>query len=146
MFSESHKKFWNLVREVQRQFVPDQVFAGTKIKIEKCAAAFGTVLFYEDQQVIRQLQKKIPFNAAEFPIWSEQTSGMAQFAVWTAFADSGVGASLQHYNPSIDRAVAEHFDIPDTWLLRSQLVFGSIEEEVTERSHAHYQNQFKVYA
>ena len=57
-----------------------------------------------------------------------------------------MGASLQHYNPNIDRAVAEHFDIPDTWLLRSQLVFGSIEEEVTERSHAHYQNQFKVYA
>ena len=146
LFSESHKKFWNLVQEVQRQFVPEQVFAGTKMKIEQCAAGFGTVLFYEDQQVIRQLQKKIPFNAAEFPIWSEQTSGMAQFAVWTALADSGVGASLQHYNPNIDRAVAEHFDIPDTWLLRSQLVFGSIEEEVTERSHAHYQNQFKVYA
>ncbi len=62
--------------------------------------------------------------------------------LYTYSTDSGVGASLQHYNPSIDRAVAEHFDIPDTWLLRSQLVFGSIEEEVTERSHTHYQNQF----
>ncbi len=116
------------------------------MKIEKCAAAFGTVLFYEDQLVIRQLQKKIPFNVAEFQIWSEQTSGMAQFAMWTALADSGVGASLQHYNPSIDRAVPEHFDIPNTWLLRSQLVFGLVEEEATERSHAHHQNQFKVYA
>lgn len=102
-------------------------------------------MFYEDQLVIRQLQKKIPFNVAEFPIWSEQTSGMAQFAVWRALADSGVGASLQHYNPSIDRAVPEHFDIPNAWLLRSQLVFGLI-EEATERSHAHHQNQFKVYA
>ena len=133
------------MQDLQRQFVPKQVLAGTKMKNEQCAAAFGSVLFYEDQQVIRQLQKKILFHAAEFPIWSEQTSGMAQFVVWTALADSGVGASLQHYNPSIDRAVAEHFDIPDTWLLRSQLVFGSIEEEVTERSHTHYQNQFKVY-
>lgn len=134
------------MQDLQRQFVPKQVLAGTKMKIEKCAAAFGTVLFYEDQQVIRQLQNKIPFHAAEFPIWSEQTSGMAQFAVWTALADSGVGASLQHYNPSIDSGVAEHFDIPDTWLLRSQLVFGSIEEEATERGHVHYQNQLKVYA
>ena len=134
------------MQDLQRQFVPKQVLAGTKMKIEQCAAAFGSVLFYEDQQVIRQLQKKILFHAAEFPIWSEQTSGMAQFVVWTALADSGVGASLQHFNQSIDHAVAEHFDIPNTWLLRSQLVFGSIEEEATERCHANYQNQFKPYA
>ncbi len=63
-----------------------------------------------------------------------------------SLADSGIGASLQHYNPNIDLAVAANFDIPDTWLLRSQLVFGSIEEQVPERSHAHYQNQFKIYA
>lgn len=134
------------MQDLQRQFVPKQVLAGIKMKIEQCAAAFGSVLFYEDQQVIRQLQKKILFHAAEFPIWSEQTSGMAQFVVWTALSDSGVGASLQHYHPSMDRAVAEHFDILDTWLLRSQLVFGSIEEEATERCHANYQNQYKLYA
>ena len=146
LYGDSHAKFWNIVRETLRKLVPEEAFENTNTKINGFAAGYGTVLFYEDQQVIRQLQKKVPFNAAEFPVWSEQTSGMAQFAVWTALADSGIGASLQHYNPNIDLAVAAHFDIPDTWLLRSQLVFGSIEEQVPERSHAHYQNQFKIYA
>ena len=95
------------MQDLQRQFVPKQVLAGTKMKNEQCAAAFGSVLFYEDQQVIRQLQKKILFHAAEFPIWSEQTSGMAQFVVWTALADSGVGASLQHFNPSIETTLRQ---------------------------------------
>ena len=29
-------------------------------------------------------------------------AGMLQLAVWTALAEKGLGASLQHYNPLID--------------------------------------------
>lgn len=144
LFADSHYKFWELVKQVQRQHVPTHIYEGAEIKLNQCAAAYGTILFYEDQAVIQQLQKKMPLNAEDFPIWSEQTSGMAQFAVWTALADSGLGASLQHYNPQIDTLVAEHFDIEKSWLLRAQLCFGSIEQAAKEKLEQQDQHFFKV--
>jgi hypothetical protein len=33
--------------------------------------------------------------AAQFPVWSENSTGMHQFVVWTALATEGMGASLQ---------------------------------------------------
>ena len=146
LFGDSHAKFWEIVKEVQRKIIAVHVFAGTEMKIDQYAAGFGTVLFYEDQRTIQQLQKKIPFDAAEFPVWSEQVSGMAQYAVWTCLADAGLGASLQHYNPSIDAGISKVFEIPKHWLLRAQLVFGSIEEKVAEKEHYKDEERFMIYA
>lgn len=127
LFNQSHLKFWKIAQQEQRQLMPDHIFEGKLLKLEQCAAAFGTILFYEDQQVIQSLQKQRPFNANDFPLWSEQCSGMAQFAAWAALAEAGLGASLQHYNPIVDDAVANHFGIDPQWSLKAQLVFGSIE-------------------
>lgn len=146
LFGESHQQFWNIAKEVQKRNVPNAIFESVAMKIDQCANAFGTVLFYEDQEVIQQLQKKMPISAADFPVWSEQTSGMAQFAVWTALADSGMGASLQHYNPVIDIAVADHYSISPHWLMRAQLVFGSIEEKAAEKAELEDYDKFRVYA
>lgn len=145
LFADSHHQFWEIVKQVQRQHMPAHIYEGMEIKLNQCAAAYGTVLFYEDQAVIQQLQKKMPLNSEDFPVWSEQTSGMAQFAVWTTLADSGLGASLQHYNPLIDERVAEHFEIEKNWLLRAQLCFGSIEQTVEEKLQKPDQHRFKVF-
>ena len=128
------------------QVSPRAYFCWCELKVDQCSAGFGTVLFYEDQQIIQQLQKKIPFDAAEFPVWSEQVSGMAQYAVWTCLADAGLGASLQHYNPSIDADISKVFEIPKHWLLRAQLVFGSIEEKAAEKEHYKDEERFMIYA
>jgi len=144
LFGDSHQQFWEIVKEVQRKLVAVHVFAGAAMKIDQCVAGYGTVLFYEDQNIIQKLQKKIPFNADDFPVWSEQTSGMAQYAVWTALADSGIGACLQHYNPSIDKAVSEHFHIDESWLLRAQLVFGSIEQEADIKQESQTAERFRI--
>lgn len=145
LFGASHQHFWNIVKVVQKRNMPSAIFEGVEMKIDQCADAFGTVLFYEDQNVIQQLQKKIPFKAADFPVWAEQTSGMAQFAVWTSLADSGLGASLQHYNPTIDTAVAEYFGISSHWLMRAQLVFGSIEGQAEEKEELDDSDGFQIY-
>lgn len=49
---------------------------------------------------------------------------MHQYALWTALEAEGFGASLQHYQPLIDRKAQEHWNIPVEWRLRAQLVFG----------------------
>ncbi|WP_261974689.1 nitroreductase family protein [Geobacter metallireducens] len=59
-----------------------------------------------------------------FPVWSNQSSGMLQYAIWSALELEGWGASLQHYNPVIDDSVKAAWNIPDNWKLIAQMPFG----------------------
>ncbi|MBP6190297.1 MAG: nitroreductase family protein [Acinetobacter sp.] len=145
LYGESHHKFWNIVRETLRKMVPADAFEGTNTKIDSFAAGFGTALFFEDQDVVKGLQEQFALYADNFPVWSEHSSGIAQFATWTALAEIGVGASLQHYNPIVDAEVAATFDVPANWKLRAQLVFGSIEAPAGEKTFMDDAARFKTF-
>ena len=145
LFGDSHLQFWNIVRETLRKIVPDAAFEGTNAKINSFAAGYGTVLFYEDQDVVKSLQEQFALYADNFPVWSEHSSAIAQFAVWTALSEQNIGASLQHYNPIVDAEIAEIFDIPANWKLRAQLVFGSIEAPAGEKTFMAEADRFKTF-
>lgn len=145
LFGESHLQFWNIVRETLRKIVPEAAFEGTNTKINSFAAGYGTVLFYEDQDVVKSLQEQFALYADNFPVWSEHSSAIAQFAVWTALSEQNIGASLQHYNPIVDVEIAEVFDIPANWKLRAQLVFGSIEAPAGEKTFMAEADRFKTF-
>ena len=145
LFGESHLQFWNVVRETLRKIVPDAAFEGTNAKINSFAAGYGTVLFYEDQDVVKSLQEQFALYADNFPVWSVHSSAIAQFAVWTALSEQNIGASLQHYNPIVDAEIAEIFDIPANWKLRAQLVFGSIEAPAGEKTFMAEADRFKTF-
>ena len=145
LFGESHLQFWNIVRETLRKIVPEAAFEGTNAKINSFAAGYGTVLFYEDQDVVKSLQEQFALYADNFPVWSEHSSAIAQFSVWTALSEQNIGASLQHYNPIVDAEIAEIFDIPANWKLRAQLVFGSIEAHAGEKTFMAEADRFKTF-
>ena len=145
LFGDSHLQFWNIVRETLRKIVPEAAFEGTNAKINSFAAGYGTVLFYEDQDVVKSLQEQFALYADNFPVWSEHSSAIAQFAVWTALSEQNIGASLQHYNPIVDAEIAEIFDIPANWKLRAQLVFGSIEAPAGEKTFMAEADRFKTF-
>ena len=145
LFGASHEKFWNIVLETLRKIVPEGAFAGTEAKIQSFAAGYATVLFYEDQNVVKSLQESFAAYADNFPIWSEHSTAIAQYAVWTALSEENIGASLQHYNPIIDEEVAATFDIPSHWKLRAQLVLGSIEAPAGEKSFIDDAVRFKTF-
>ena len=145
LFGESHLQFWNVVRETLRKIVPEAAFEGTNAKINSFAAGYGTVLFYEDQDVVKSLQEQFALYADNFPVWSEHSSAIAQFAVWTALSEQNIGASLQHYNPIVDAEITEIFDIPANWKLRAQLVFGSIEAPAGEKTFMAEVDRFKTF-
>ncbi|MCF7643068.1 MAG: nitroreductase [Pseudomonadales bacterium RIFCSPHIGHO2_12_FULL_40_16] len=145
LFGESHLQFWNVVRETLRKIVPEAAFEGTNAKINSFAAGYGTVLFYEDQDVVKSLQEQFALYADNFPVWSEHSSAIAQFAVWTALSEQNIGASLQHYNPIVDAEIVEIFDIPANWKLRAQLVFGSIEAPAGEKTFMAEADRFKTF-
>lgn len=50
------------------------------------------------------------------------------------FGNEGAGASLQHYNPLIDDAVAAEWKLPASWKLISQMPVGSREAPAGEKT------------
>lgn len=145
LFGDSHQNFWSIVRETLRKIVPADSFEATENKVNSFAAGFGTALFYEDQSVVKGLQAQFPLYADNFPVWSEHSTGIAQFATWIALAENNIGASLQHYNPIIDEEVAATFDVPANWKLRAQLVFGSIEAPAGDKEFMNDADRFKTF-
>lgn len=145
LFGEQSNKLWSIAKESLRKIVPAEAFAQTEAKLDSFDAGAGTVLFFEDQNVVKGLQEKFALYADNFPIWSEQAGGMAQHAVWTALANSGIGASLQHYSPLIDADVAKTWDIPSSWKLRAQMPFGSNEAAFGEKTFIDDAERFKIF-
>ncbi|OBU03765.1 nitroreductase family protein [Morganella psychrotolerans] len=146
LFGENHKKLWNIVKDSLRAIVPADAFAATESKIDNAfLSGAGTVLFFEDQSVVKGLQEQFALYAENFPVWSEQASGIAQFAVWTALSEENIGASLQHYNPIIDEQVRKAWDLPESWKMRAQLVFGSVAQEAGEKAFMDDENRFKIF-
>jgi predicted oxidoreductase (fatty acid repression mutant protein) len=145
LFDAESEKFWGFALAALRNIVPAEQFAATETKIKGFAAGAGTVLFYEDQNVVQGLQKKFALYAQNFPVWSEQSSGMAQLAVWTALAVAGIGASLQHYNPLVDDAAAVQWHVPASWKLRAMMPFGSNQASFNDKTFMSDAERFRVF-
>lgn len=146
LYAKNHEKLWTIVEEVLKQVVPAASFEKTAQKIASFRAGFGTILFFEEQNTVEALQKDFPLYADAFPVWSEQSGGMLQFAVWTALAENGIGASLQHYNPLIDDAVREEWNLPKSWKLLAEMPFGSIKEPAGEKTFLPIEERVKIFA
>lgn len=146
LFGEDHKKLWDITEETLKVIVgDDEKFQGTKDKIAGFRAGAGTVLFFEDKGVVRNMQEAAPLYADKFPIWAHQTSAMHQYVIWTALASLDIGANLQHYNPVIDQRVADAWNIADDWELNAQMVFGSIEQPAGEKAFQPVKERMKVF-
>ena len=125
LFNGESEKFWGLVADKLKSYAKDEESAAkTTAKMASFAAGVGTVLFFEDMDVVKGLQEQFPSYAENFPVWAEHSTAIAQFAVWTALADLGLGVNLQHYNPLIDDAVKAKFGVPASWKLIGQMPFG----------------------
>lgn len=125
LFGQHHLKLWNIALNCLKKIVPEETFESTQSRINSFAAGHGTLLFFEDQKVVRALQKQFPLYTDNFPVWAQQTSAMHQFAIWTMLEDTGLGVSIQHYNPLIDNLVRAEWNFPEDWLLIAQMPFGT---------------------
>jgi predicted oxidoreductase (fatty acid repression mutant protein) len=146
-----HDKLWqeivakDLKAEMDRQGVPEAAWTSTQAKLTSFAAAGMTALFFEDTDVVKGLQEKFPLYADNFPVWSEQSTGIASVNAWVALSELGLGANLQHYNPVIDASVAKTYELPASWHLRGQLVVGSPETGVEPKAFMADTDRFKVF-
>ena len=126
LFGKEHEKFWNLVQEELLKNSPSDKSEAIKKRIASFIQGGGSILFFDDRKIVKQLETKMPLYSAYFTDWANQGNAILQFMIWTALAERNVGSSLQHYNPLIDNAVKKVFDIPKTWELVAQMPFGGI--------------------
>ncbi|KAA8915020.1 nitroreductase family protein [Sphaerosporella brunnea] len=145
LLKEEHRKLWDIVKKTLRAIVPAEAFPATEKKLDGFKAAYGTVMWFEDQAGVKALQDAFPIYADHFPSFSEHASGMNQYVAWTALEAEGFGASLQHYNPLIDAEVKKTWNIPESWLLESQLVFGTPIAEAGEKTFNPIEDRVKVF-
>lgn len=145
LLGEQHDKLWDLTTETLRGIVPADSFAPTQEKMDLFKAGYGTVLFFEDQSIVRSLQEQFVLYADNFPVWSEQASGMLQLAVWTGLEAEGFGATLQHYSPLIDEKVAAEWNVPADWKLIAQMPFGKPAAPAGDKEFSSIEERVKVY-
>jgi len=124
LLGENHDRLWEITKESLRQIVPRENFSPTEEKIESFKNGYGSVLFFEDENIVKSLQEQFPTYKENFPVWSQHSNGMLQYVIWTALTVEGLGASLQHYNEVIEEKVIENWDIPKGWKLIAQMPFG----------------------
>lgn len=145
LYGENYQKFWQMVENTLRQIVPADKFGPTHEKLQSFRMGFGTVLFFDDDDVIHGLQENFPLYKDNFARWAEHGNAMVQYMVWMALAEHNVGASLQHYNPLIDDGVKKMFDVPSSWRLIAQMPFGSIGAPADEKTHEPIEKRVKIF-
>ena len=145
LLEKQHDKLWDITKEALRKIVPSEHFSSTEEKINSFKNGYGTILFFEDVSVIESLQSQFPLYKDNFPIWSQQASGMNQFVIWTGLEIEGFGVSLQHYNEVIEADVKKEWNIPSNWKMIAQMPFGKPTKEPDEKQFNPLEDRIKVF-
>jgi predicted oxidoreductase (fatty acid repression mutant protein) len=83
----------------------------------------------------------------QFPVWSQNGTGMLQHAVWTSFTLEGLGASLQHngaYSEGIVAEILKTFGLPQSWTSTAIMPFGDPAAPPAEKKFSPIENRVKV--
>lgn len=145
LLGKHHDKLWDIAKETLRNIIPADKFAPTEEKINSFRNGYGTVLFFEDNSVVEALQEKFPLYKDNFPVWSQQSSGMHQYVIWTSLEIEGFGVSLQHYNEIIEAEVIKEWNIPNSWKLIAQMPFGKPISQPDEKQIQPLEERIRVF-
>lgn len=145
LLGEQHNKLWDITKEALRKIVPSENFSATEDKINSFRNGYGTILFFEDNSIVESLQKQFETYKDNFPVWSQQSSGMNQYVIWTSLEIEGFGVSLQHYNEVIEADVRKEWNIPSNWKMMSQMPFGKPTESPSEKEFQPLEHRIKLF-
>ncbi len=144
LYQNKHDALWELLADKMKQLLPPEALEDTLSKIYGFKAAYATILFYENQEIIKGLEAQFPRYAHNFQPWSQQASGMLQFAVWTGLKELGLGANVQHYNELFEKELLELVGIDPKYKLIGQMPFGEILQPADEKTVDNLEERFCV--
>lgn len=145
LLDKQHDRFWDITMETLRRIIPADAFKATEDKINSFKSGYGTVLYFEDQGIVKSLQEQYALYKDNFPIWSQQSSGMLQMVLWTALENEGFGASLQHYTELVETDIKKEWGIPENWKLIGQMPFGKPMIQPDEKEFKIAEEDIKIF-
>ena len=143
LFGAESVKLWDLAIEAVRKVAPAEGFDKTEAKLKSFAAGAGTILFFEDQDVVRSLQ--------EVRAVRRQLPGLVGTG-WRHGPAVGLGRAGQRrrgrqpaaLQPAGRRRCGAQWNIPASWKLRAQMPFGSNEAGFGEKAFMDDAERFRV--
>ncbi|WP_255301205.1 nitroreductase family protein [Bacillus sp. Marseille-P3800] len=135
LLHDEHDRFWQQTRQTLRSIMDYSDFVDTQAKLEMFEHAYGTILFFEDEET---------FSSSYTESIAQQYAGMLQFSIWVSLEANGFGASLQHYNPMIDDEVKRTWNLPSSWKLGAQMPFGRPHEYPNAKEFRPMNTRFKI--
>lgn len=145
LLDKHHSNFWDLAAEKVLAAAVSDKKETAKQKMNSFKSAYGTILFFEDLEVLEQLQKEFPLYQKNMYDWTLEANGMLQYMLWQALAENEIGASLQHYNELIEDDVKKMLDLPKNWKMIAQMPFGSIEKSPPEKTFLPLDMRLKIF-
>ncbi|KAH0497646.1 hypothetical protein TgHK011_004935 [Trichoderma gracile] len=126
---EKHKGLWDaIIKEAEPilKGVGEEVWKTMSGIFAAHKGAYGSVVFWESGNSIKEAGVKHASAAHMFPQFAEHTTGMAQILVWTALELEGLGANLQHLQaiPPVKAAIKQYLDVPNDYSLKAHLNYG----------------------
>ncbi|KAG7530342.1 hypothetical protein FFLO_05114 [Filobasidium floriforme] len=144
LFGAEHDKHWDIVRDVLKAVIGEEAYEkGSAGRIAGFKAAKGTVLIFDDEPTVRKQEADFPPYSEHFAPWASQSHGILAHIIWTALELEGLGANLQHYGNLVFKQVQDTFNVPETWKLGSQLVFGHPEGPAGEKQFKPIEERFR---
>ncbi len=145
LLGEHHHRLWDITKNILAKIVPPEILEQTIQKLNGFRNGYGSILIFEDQKVITDLQANFPTYKDAFPIFSQNSSGMLQYILWTSLEVEGFGASLQHYNPLIDEEVKKEWNLPGHWKLVAEMPFGKPTAPAGEKEFQPLAERIKIF-
>lgn len=147
LLGENHTKLWEITKdELKKVSKSEEAFNATVAKVNTSfASGYGTILFFEDHSIVKNLQAKFPSLPRKFTLWSEHSSAIVQNLTWMGLQSVGFGVSVQHYNPLIDDAVRKEWKLSQDWELIAQMPFGTPAGEPNEKTHVPIEERLFVF-
>ncbi|KAI8621277.1 nitroreductase [Chytriomyces sp. MP71] len=128
LLKDAHEKFWETGKKGAAETQEGSHLENTLNRLTLFQSGYGTILFFEDTQLV---ESKPDESKA---IWVEMQAhgaGIIHYVLWTALAEAGMGASLQHFSNKLTlEYIKSEFQVPDTWRLVAQMPFGVVKDGV----------------
>lgn len=127
---KSHNLLWNtVVEEYLKKNNNGELLDSEKARIKRESKAYGTILFYKDEQIIEEFKEKLDdYEKRELDGWCTEESAMLQMNIWNELRLKNIGAHLVHFD-NIDEEISVAFDINKKYKLVAIMVIGSIVQE-----------------
>ena len=136
LFGKQHQNYWlKSVPDALRAVSGEAAVQAAMEKLKGFAAGSGTVLFFEDENLIKGQQEAFLAYAVNFPVWAKHASGMAQVYTWALLEAEGYGASLQHYGNITGETLKRFYQLPESYDIQCEMVFGYPETPAGEKEY-----------